>query len=117
MSQANGVRVNIIVEGQTEREFVRDVLREALAYQQIYLTARAVETSRDRRANKIYCGGLFDYGRSKRDILRWLDQDKDAFVTTMFDFYALPKDFPGYQEASTLSDPYKRVDCIEQVLN
>jgi Domain of unknown function (DUF4276) len=114
MSQTNGVRVNIIVEGQTEREFVRDVLREALAFQQIYLTARAVETSRDRRANKIYRGGLLNYSRSKKDVLRWLDQDKDAFVTTMFDLYGLPKDFPGYQESLTLGDPYKKVDCIEQ---
>lgn len=114
MSQTSGIRINIIVEGQTEVEFVRDILREAFSYQQIYLAARAVETSRDKRANKIYRGGLFSYVKSKNDIIGWLKQEKNAFATTMFDLYALPNDFPGYQESLSFNDPYKKVECIEQ---
>lgn len=34
--------------------------------------------------------------------------------TTMFDFYALPDDFPGYAEAMRNSDPYERVGILEQ---
>ncbi len=109
-------RVNIIVEGQTEETFVYAILREPLAYNQIYLEARAVETSRDKRANKIYRGGLFDYSRVKRDILRWLKQDQSAFVTTMFDFYALPQDFPGYRTAITSTDPYQKAEIVQQAL-
>ncbi|MGL4611735.1 MAG: DUF4276 family protein [Trueperaceae bacterium] len=116
MSQADGARVNIIVEGQTEREFVREILGKVLSYKQVYVAARAVETSRDNRTGKIYRGGLFSYERSRRDIIRWLHQDKNAFVTTMFDLYALPKDFPGYQEAISYSDLYNRVEFIEQAL-
>jgi Domain of unknown function (DUF4276) len=109
-------RVNIVVEGQTEEAFVNSILKEPLAHKQIYLAARAVETSRDKRANKIYRGGLFDYARTKRDILRWLKQDQGAFVTTMFDFYALPRDFPGYQAAITSTDLYQKVAIVQQSL-
>jgi hypothetical protein len=116
MSQSSGIRINIIVEGQTEIEFVRDILREALSYQKIYLAARAVETSRDRRANKIYRGGLFSYAKTKNDITGWLKQEKSAFVTTMFDLYGLPNDFPGYQESLSFNEPYKKVERIEQAL-
>lgn len=38
------------------------------------------------------------YARAKGDIVRWLKQDKSAYVTTMFDVYALPSDFPGMSQ-------------------
>jgi Domain of unknown function (DUF4276) len=108
------IRINIIVEGQTEETFVRDVLKEPLAYKQIYLETRAIETSRDKR--KIYRGGLLSYGRAKKDIQRWIKQDKNASVTTMFDYYALPEDFPKHTEARKLTDPYQKVELLEQAL-
>lgn len=109
-------RVNIIVEGQTEETFVYSILREPLAYKQIYLEARSIETSRDKRANKIYRGGLLDYARARKDILRWLSHDKNAFVSTMFDLYALPQDFPGYQNALRLPDPHHKAEYLQQAL-
>jgi hypothetical protein len=32
----------------------------------------------------------------------------------MFDYYALPGDFPGYADAQKLTDPYEKVNCIEK---
>jgi Domain of unknown function (DUF4276) len=110
-------RVNIIVEGQTEETFVRDVLAESLSQQNIHLTARSVETSRDKRANKIYRGGLLNYTRARKDILGWLSQDKNAFVSTMFDLYALPQDFPGYQDALRLPDPHDKAEYLQQAIH
>lgn len=81
-------RVNIVVEGQTEETFVRDVLVHHLAALNVFVTARMVATSPGFR------GGLVAYGKAKRDIERWLKQDKEALVSTMFDLYALPADFP-----------------------
>ena len=34
----------------------------------------------------------------------------------MFDFYALPKDFPGYSDAQKLVNPYHKIECIEKAL-
>ena len=59
-----------------------------------------------------------DYTKAKRDIERWIkeDQNSDARFTTMFDLYALPGDFPGYEYARQESDPYARVRLLEDAL-
>ena len=110
------VRLNLIVEGQTERRFVSDTLSPHLANQSIWVAARCVETSRTR--NHKYSGGIREYARAKRDIERWMKEDQNSNVrfTTMFDLYALPQDFPGYQEAVHVHDPYARVQLLEDAL-
>jgi hypothetical protein len=40
----------------------------------------------------------------------------DTYVTTMFDLYGLPPDFPGVNEATTLHDPLARAERIEVAL-
>ena len=105
------IRLNVIAEGTSEESFVRLVLAPYLGERGIYTVARAVETSR--RKGVVTRGGMTDYGRAKRDILRWLKQDKGAHVTTMFDLYALPKDFPGYLEVQD-QDPHSRASRLEK---
>ena len=39
-----------------------------------------------------------------------------ARFTTAFDFYGLPSDFPGYEEAQAASDPYEKVRVLEAAL-
>jgi len=106
------VRLNVIVEGQTEQRFIEEILAEHLGHRQIVATARAVETS---RGNK---GGLTSYQKAKNDIQRWLKEDRNANVhfTTMFDLYGLPTDFPGYHEALSYL-PYERTEILEQKLS
>jgi hypothetical protein len=121
-----GIRINIVVEGQTEETFVRDILKEPLAHSGIYISARSVETSRksirdtryrqEGKQHHIYRGGLNDYKKARRDIMRWLASDANAYVTTMFDLYALPTDFPGIQEATCFNDAYKKVRFLEESL-
>ncbi len=106
-------RLNIIVEGQTEETFVRDVLRDHLAACQVYVSARRVETGRDRRTSRIYRGGMTSYERAKRDIERWLNEDQQSYLTTMFDLYGLPDDFPNLAEAGRQTDPYQKVKLVE----
>lgn len=86
------IRLNIIVEGQTEETFVRELLAEHLGQHAVFATARCVETGRSKR--RIHRGGLVGYLKARKDIQSWLKQDKHAFVSTMFDYYALPSDFP-----------------------
>lgn len=104
-------RLNIIVEGQAEETFVRDILQEYLANWAVYATARRVETGR--KHGQTYRGGMTSYDKVKRDIQRWLSGDRSAYLTTMFDLYKLPRDFPGLKQASDIRDPYEKVRILE----
>jgi len=108
------VRINILVEGVTEETFVGDILQEALALKGVNIVARRVEMSR--KHGRIYRGGLINYEKAKRDIQNWLSQDKSAYLTTMFDLYALPGNFPGFDEAQRLPNPFDRVTKLEEAL-
>jgi hypothetical protein len=109
------MRLHITAEGQTEELFVNRILRPHLAQYGVYADVRCILT---RRAHgKQFKGGVSTYQKAKNDIKRWLNEEKknvDVAFTTMFDYYALPNDFPGYKEAQKQNDPYLKVDAIEQ---
>lgn len=119
----NSIRLNFIVEGTTEEIFVRDVLKEPFAEKNIFVSARRVETSRKQMKNadyhkqgkqmRIYRGGVSNFEKVRRDINRWLTEDNSAYLTTMFDLYALPNDFPRFDEAMKKSNSYEKVKIIE----
>ena len=109
------VRVNVLTEGQTEMRFVKEVL-SIFFVDRICIDACCVLTSRDRRTNREYRGGMTTYKKAKNDILRWLKADKSAYVTTMFDFFRLPTDFPGYEKAMQLSNHSEGVAFLETEL-
>lgn len=85
----NSTRVNILVEGQTEETFVRELLVPHLAGFQVWLTPRIVETKRGHK------GGAVSYGKIVHQVKDWCQKDQSAKVTTLFDVYGLPADFPG----------------------
>jgi hypothetical protein len=111
------IRLHIIAEGQTEQSFVKKVLAGHLADFNVFADARCVLTSKDKRAAVEFRGGLSSYQRVKKDILTWLKEDShsECRFTTMFDLYALPDDFPKYEEAKK-KIPYKRVDLLEEAM-
>lgn len=82
-------RVYLVVEGQTEEAFVRELLTPHYARIGIYLTPIITSTSPG------FKGGIVSYGKIKHQLLRLCKQDGAAYVTTLFDLYALPNDFPG----------------------
>lgn len=120
----NNIRLNFIVEGTTEEIFVRDVLKDPFAEKNIFVSARRVETCRKQLRNvdyykpgkqvKIYRGGVPNFEKVRRDINRWLTEDNSAYLTTMFDLYALPNDFPRFDEAMRKSNSYEKVRVIEE---
>lgn len=116
-----GIRLHITAEGQTEERFVNRVLVPHLVPHSVWADVRCVLTSKDKRAGVEYRGGLgrgCAYQRVKKDICTWMKQDKrpEARFTTMFDLYALPSDFPGHERALKTSDPYERVEILEEAL-
>src|SRR4051794_38026413 len=100
------IRLNVIVEGQTEEAFVNRVLTPHLSNLNVFPSCRCVETRRDKRAHRVYRGGLMDYQKARGDVLRWIkeDQGDDARFTTMVDLYALPANFPAREQANKLPD-------------
>lgn len=114
-------RLHITAEGQTEERFVNDCLVGHLASFGVYADVRTVLTSEDNRKHVEYRGGFRRknaYSMVKKDITNWLKEDRDlnCFFTTMFDYYALPVDFPGFAEAQTKQDKYERIQTIETAL-
>ncbi len=82
-----------IVEGQTEQTFVRDHLAAHLGGRGISIWAVLPGKSRKH-------GGVRKWEAARGDILRTLKEGR--YVTTMFDFYAMPDDWPGRAEAKSL---------------
>jgi len=102
------IRVHIFVEGQTEETFVKEVLYYYFQRQNIYLKPILVSTSKTGK------GGLVSYGKIKSQVYRKCREDSTAFVTTMFDLYGLPNDFPGKDSQPNTSDPFVKASYLEQ---
>ena len=111
-----GIRLNFIVEGQTEEAFVNQILSPYLAGFEVWVQVRCVQTSRSR--NIKHRGGIDSYGKAENDINAWIKEDRNSDVrfTTMFDVYGLPTNFPGYKDAKQKSDSYERVKILEDAL-
>jgi hypothetical protein len=115
------IRLHITAEGQTEERFVKEVLAPYLGEREVWADARCVLTSNKNRLGLECRGGwrrTSAYATVKRDICTWMKEDRnpDVRFTTMFDLYALPRDFPGYAEAYRGMDPYRRVSVLEEAL-
>lgn len=110
------VRLNLIVEGQTEENFVNQTLKPCLGSLSVGVSVRVATTKRTR--GRKFRGGLSTYAQARNDIIRWIreDQNPDVRFTTMFDLYGLPDDFPGYEAAASHDDPYQRVETLEDAL-
>ena len=90
------IRLHILVEGQTEETFVNNVLRPALAERMVFTYAHRITTGRKHGRN--FRGGLLSWQHVARDLELWMKEDhgQDSWFTTMFDYYALPNNFPDY---------------------
>jgi len=104
------VRVLAFVEGQTEEKFVREIVSPLLASRNVFIIAT---TPGPRRAH----GGVPSWGRAKRELLRYLKEDTGRFVTTMFDYYGLPSDWPGKDGARREERIATQAETIEQAIH
>ncbi len=108
-------RIHVLAEGQTEETFLREVLTQHLAKFDVYLTPIVVSTKRVKSGLK-FKGGVTNYRKLKSDLQNLLgDRSADA-VTTMIDYYGLPRDFPGVETRPETASCYQQVDHIEKAL-
>lgn len=104
-------RVVVVCEGETEEEFVRDVLAPSFYGLGLYLEPQMVETSPGHR------GGALNYDRVKPHLRNVLRQRSAPVVTTLFDLYKLDKRFPGFEESQGLLDLGQRLDVLRRRLH
>lgn len=109
----SSIRLNFLVEGQTEEAFVKMQLKPHLDNRGISTKVQLVKTSRDGR------GGLGSYKKQvRKDITVWMGEEAgdDIYFTTMFDLFRLPKDFPGYSGARAVHNPQERAAALEAAM-
>jgi hypothetical protein len=111
------INIYIIVEGQSEEKFVKEILSPYFASKNIFLYPEIVITGRDKRG-KACKGGGDSYELYKNHIQKRIKQfkkQKNYYFTTMIDLYALPKDFPKLQKAQQYyNDKYQYILFLEK---
>jgi hypothetical protein len=118
------IRVNFIVEGQTEETFVRRILVESLAKSDVYVSgARCIETGRKKikglnttkpgKQELIFRGGMPSFEKIRRDIKLWLDEDRKAYLTTMFETAPSKRILDLFKSYQKVTYGYQIVQQIE----
>lgn len=103
------MRLYILCEGQSEEAFIRQVLSPYFQNLNLYIIPIITKTSQGHK------GGGLKYQRIKKEIFDLL-RYKESFVSTFFDYYALPKDFPQYSNQEQENDIYQKINILEQGL-
>lgn len=110
--------IHVICEGQTESSFVNRVLNPYFNPSGKILIPVIVETKNDIKKGKMYKGGIVSFAKTDSVIKKRLPllEKEDVYVTTMFDYYALPDNFPGFEESKKKSDKYLMIEYLENAL-
>ncbi len=100
-------RIIIICEGPTEVEFCKDVLYSYFLAKDIYIQTPLIKKSG---------GGIVPWSVLKKQIDNHLLQDKEAFVTTLIDYYGIVDkyQFPDWTASKAIADKAKRMDLLEK---
>lgn len=106
-------RIIALVEGPTEEIFVRRLLAPDLGVHGVAITATTYGRPQKH-------GGVPSWGRARRELLRLLKEDRGRCVTTMFDYYGLPHDWPGRKKVAEKSpgsaSAEERADVVERAM-
>jgi hypothetical protein len=101
------IRVIIVCEGPTEREFCNTILAPHFIRLGIYIYPVLIQKS---------FGGIVGWDSIKRQILLHLKGDPQVYVTTFIDYYGLhpAHHFPNWVHAHTIGDRNLRMDNLEE---
>ena len=104
-------RVCVVCEGQTEEEFVLNVLAPAFYAIDLNLIPEMIDSSPGHK------GGALRYDRVKRHLRNTLRQSSAPVVTTLFDLYRLDGGFPGFDVSLAQPDLQRRLDVLKHALH
>ena len=102
-------RIIIVCEGETEQEFVSDILRPPFLSRGILLNDPKIKRSN---------GGIVKWNLLKAQIERHLREGDKPYVTTFIDYYGISNryQFPKWDEAHKIPDKGQRIDCLQQAM-
>ena len=101
------VQVMVLVEGQTEQLFIKNLLSPYLAD----FTEPKIILTPTLGGNQ---GGDVRFSRYERDIGLHLRQCTDAYVTLMVDYYGIREDWPGLEEAKRQTTHSKKAEVMNR---
>jgi len=96
--------IKILVEGPTEILFVNVVLKPHFHERGIYIKPFLFQKA----------GGVPKYSISQKQILNTVKSDPSCFCTTMVDFYGMPMDWPGREQANRCQGCAEKADMVER---
>lgn len=105
------VQVIVFAEGQTEEQFIKQLVAPALRHLDVFIKPQLLSTSQAAK------GGAVTFDRLKFNARNTLKQHPDAVLSTFLDLYALATDFPAFEEARKKPDVYSRVVHLQKALN
>ncbi|MCK4547834.1 MAG: DUF4276 family protein [Candidatus Eisenbacteria sp.] len=103
------VRALAFVEGATEEKFIKEIIAPELGAREVFIRA----TTPGRKRSQ---GGMQPWARIRRELLRYLKEDTNRFVTTMFDYYGMPTDWPGRGSARRQAHDQKAATVEDAIL-
>ncbi len=109
------INIFVVVEGQSEESFVKNILKPYFARKDIFLKPEQVITGKDKHGT-VCKGGGNSYTLYKKHIknrLKDCAKQKNCYITTMIDLYGLPNDFPKLNETKQ-TNVYEKVQMLEK---
>lgn len=112
------IRLYVIVEGDTEQEFVKQCLAPHFDAMSVWTTPIEVTTKRDRKTGRKLSQGGGHWKHWRKDICTVLRSNAaDLRVTSLFDLYGLPEDFPRLSEHAAERNTVRRADLLESAMS
>ena len=105
-------RLLVHVEGQTEERFVNEILETHLCTHGFSKVSARVMGNPRLRSKR---GGVQKWATVRKGITNHLKGGRGCIVTTMVDYYGMPKNWPGRAEASELSFP-TNAEAVEKAI-
>ncbi|HEY0477210.1 MAG TPA: DUF4276 family protein [Kofleriaceae bacterium] len=102
----------VLVEGQTEEQFVNDCLAPYLHTTGLILERPTIIATKRTVGAAHFKGGIVSYSQVRRELGLLLRDTGASVITTLIDYYALPMDFPGMRDRPATS-PRDRVAHVE----
>jgi len=106
-------RLLMLVEGQSEEVFVKQMLTPHLARHGVFVAPPILLWTKRISSGGGFRGGVSNWNQIRRNLLP-LTGDGDAWISTLLDFYGLPRDFPGVSGALGVGDPRARVVALQE---
>lgn len=106
-------RVYIVVEGQTEQEFVRSVLYPYFSTKGVIsVTPILIRTSKTGRGGHVNSLHLINTIKALLDTMK-----DDVVITTFVDYFRIPNNMPEYGECMLLGNDTLRANAMEAALS